>query len=328
MRRRAVWLCSLVLTVAFCEECSTPSSPSRGIEASGPLPVAAPPLSLSCPSPIAITAPFSGPATVNFDSPSADGGAQPITVSCTPKANAEFPIGSTTVECTATDTQSRTASCTFPVTVAAAPRLRLNRILAFGDSVTNGDVIVPGTDDLLLTQTALPYPTLLAQMLRERYGDRAAVFNGGLSGEHAAATSAPGRLSFAYRSNSAEAVVLLEGYNDLLYAEPDAGIAAAERGVSVLAGEARGRGARVYIALLTPTKPGRRHIPLATIASANERLRVVARGEGAYVIDTFTPLLADLNANVGSDGLHPTPLGYRHIAEAVFAAIRADLEIH
>ena len=332
MRARVVWLCTVVLTVAFCEECSSPSAPTPrsagGVQAATPAPVAAPPPSLSCPSPIAITAPFIGPAIDNFDPPSVEGGAQPVTVACTPQPNAEFPIGSTTVECTATDTQSRTASCTFPVTIAAAPRLRLNRILAFGDSVTAGDVVVPGTDDVLLAPTALPYPALLAQLLRERYGDRTAVFNGGLSGERAAATTAAGRLSFAYRSNNAEAVVLLEGYNDLLYAEPAAGIAAAEQGVSVLAGEARGRGARVFIALLTPTKPGRRQIPLATIAAANERLRVVARGEGAYVIDTFTPLLADLNGNVGSDGLHPTPLGYRRIAEAVFAAIRADLEIH
>jgi len=328
MRTRVVWLFTVVLTVLFCEECSTPSSPSPGTEASAPAPIAAPPPSVSCPSPIAITAPFSGPAIVNFDSPSVDGGAQPVTVKCTPQSNAEFPIGSTTVECTATDTQSRTASCSFAVTVAAAPRLRRNRILAFGDSITNGDVVVPGTDDLLLIQTALPYPTVLAQLLRERYGDVATAFNGGLSGERTSATSVPGRLSFAYRSNKAEAVVLLEGYNDLLYAEPAAGIAAVEQGISVLAGEARGQGARVYIALLTPTKPGRRHIPLATVAAANDRLRVVARGEGAYVIDTFTPLLADLNANIGSDGLHPTALGYRHIAEAVFAAIRADLEIH
>ena len=96
----------------------------------------------------------------------------------------------------------------------------------------------------------------------------------------------------------------------------------------MLAADARGRRMRVFIALLTPTKPGRRQIPLATIQAANDRLRAVARGEGGVVIDTFTPLLGDLNANIGSDGLHLTPLGYRRLAETVFAAIRADLEIH
>ena len=96
----------------------------------------------------------------------------------------------------------------------------------------------------------------------------------------------------------------------------------------MLAADARGRGMRAFIALLTPTRPGRRQIPLGVVQAANDRLRAVARGEGAVVIDTFTPLLGDLNGNIGSDGLHPTALGYRPLAQTVFAALRADLEIH
>ena len=46
------------------------------------------------------------------------------------------------------------------------------------------------------------------------------------------------------------------------------------------------------------------------------------------LIDVFSALLPDLDGNIGSDGLHPTEIGYRRIAETVFAAIRADLEIH
>jgi lysophospholipase L1-like esterase len=95
-----------------------------------------------------------------------------------------------------------------------------------------------------------------------------------------------------------------------------------------MAAEARHLGVRVFIALLTPTKPGRRNIPLATIQAENERLRVVARGEGASIIDTFTALMPELNENISSDGLHPTPAGYRRIAETVFATLRAELEIH
>ena len=91
--------------------------------------------------------------------------------------------------------------------------------------------------------------------------------------------------------------------------------------------DARNRGARVFICALTPTKPGRRNIPLSTIFAINERLRVVARGEGAYFIDTFTPLLSDLDSNIDSDGLHLTTAGYKRVGEVVFAAIKADLEI-
>jgi len=64
------------------------------------------------------------------------------------------------------------------------------------------------------------------------------------------------------------------------------------------------------------------------VQAANDHLRQVARNEGAIVIDTFTPLLADLDGNIGTDGLHLTPLGYRRLGETVFAALRADLEIH
>lgn len=249
-------------------------------------------------------------------------------MSCTPAASAAFPTGNTTVECVATDALKRTASCSFAVSVALAPRLSRNRILAFGDSITVGEQVVPNSDNLLLAaDPATAYPAVLSQLLRERYGDQPVVINAGLSGEKAAFGDR--RLPFEIGKSKAEAVVLLEGANDLLYSDPpsSAAIQAAELGVSVLAAEGRNRGLRVFIALLTPTKPGRRNIPLATIQFENDRLRAVARGEGAIVIDTFTALLSDLNANIGSDGLHPTTLGYKRIAETVFAALRADLEI-
>ena len=199
--------------------------------------------------------------------------------------------------------------------------------MAFGDSVTASQVIVPGTDNVELISAVAPYPTVLSQLLVARYvGQPVSVFNAGLPGEKA--QFAGPRFGAAFRAANPDAVIVLEGYNDLLYADPVQGIQAAELGVSALAAEARNHGARVFISTLAPTKPGRRHIPLSVIVSANDRLRVVARGEGASVIDVFSALLPDLDGNIGSDGLHPTEIGYRRIAETVFAAIRADLEIH
>lgn len=209
---------------------------------------------------------------------------------------------------------------------APLPRLSRNRILAFGDSVTVGELVVPNSGDLLLEAApATSYPTVLSALLRERYGSLPSVFNGGLSAEKVA--YADRRFPATFRAFSPDAVVLLEGFNDLLYVEAAAGIQAVELGMSVIAADARNRGARVFICTLSPTKPGRRHIPLGTIVAANDRLRAVARGEGAAVIDVFSALLPDLNANLGSDGLHPSRLGYRRIAETVFASLRADLEI-
>jgi lysophospholipase L1-like esterase len=325
MRARVVWLFTVVLTVTFCEECSSPSAPS----ASTPPPVirVSDPPAVTCPSNVSITAPPSGPAIVSYDAPATTAGENPVTVACSPESGMSFPVGSSGVECIATDALKRTATCTFSVFVAAAPRLSRTRILAFGDSITAGDVVIPGTDNVLLAPTAQPYPAVLQQLIRARYGDQPVVFNAGLSGEHAFGSNTLPRFGLAYRVNNADSVVILEGFNDILYAEPNQGIAEAEFGVRVLAASARGQGARVFIALLTPTKPGRRMIPLGIVQAANDRLRGVARNEGAIVIDTFTPLLADLDGNIDSDGLHLTPLGYRRLGETVFAAIRAELEV-
>ena len=326
MRARVVWLFTVVLTVAFCEECSSPSAPSAS---NNPPPVTrvSDPPAVTCPNNVSTTAPPSGPAIVSFDAPATTAGENPVTVSCSPESGAIFPVGSSGVECIATDALKRTATCSFSVVVTAAPRLSRTRILAFGDSITAGDVVIPGTDNVLLAPTALPYPAVLSQLIRERYGDQPVVFNAGLSGEHAFGSNTLPRFGLAYRLNNADSVVLLEGFNDILYAEPNQGIAEAEFGVRVLAASARGQGARVFIALLTPTKPGRRMIPLGIVQAANDRLRQVARNEGAIVIDTFTPLLADLDGNIGTDGLHLTPLGYQRLGETVFAAIRAELEV-
>jgi lysophospholipase L1-like esterase len=324
MRSRVIWLFAVILTAAFCEECSSPT-------ASTPVPpvvrVSDPP-TITCPTPISITAPVTGQTFIKYDGLQANGGENPVTLACSPEADTAFPVGTTNVECVATDAMKRTASCSFAVTITAAPRLSRTRILAFGDSITAGDVVVPGTDDVILARTAQPYPAVLSQLIRERYGDQPIVFNEGLSGEHAFGSNTLPRFGLAYRLDNADSVVLLEGFNDILYAEPNQGIANAEFGVRVLAASARGQGARVFIALLTPTRPGRRQIPLGIVQAANDRLRAVARGEGAVVIDTFTPLMADLNGYIGSDGLHPTALGYKRMGEVVFAAIRAELEIH
>src|SRR5436190_10289816 len=162
MRARVIWLVTVVATVMFCEECSSPSAPSASTTPPPVTRVSDPP-AVSCPGNISITAPPTGPAIITYDTPSTIAGESPVTVACTPESGAAFPVGSSNVECIATDALKRTASCSFQVAVAAAPRLSRTRILAFGDSITHGDVVVPGTDDVLLTQTAQPYPAVLQQ---------------------------------------------------------------------------------------------------------------------------------------------------------------------
>ena len=56
-----------------------------------------------------------------------------------------FPIGSTTVRCTATDALNRQSACEFRVSVTKLPQLSRLRYMAFGDSITAGEVTFPGS---------------------------------------------------------------------------------------------------------------------------------------------------------------------------------------
>lgn len=313
---------SVATSVAACHNPSGPSpAPATPIASPPPDPPA-----ISCPAPISATAPGAAGVAVSYPTPQPHFGQPPVTVTCAPDSGAAFPVGSTPVTCRATDSLNRTAECTFSVTVAAPPRLRLTRIVAFGDSITSGEVVKPGTEDAETMPARDPYPAVLQRLINERYPAQSiTITNAGKGGEQA--VEALARFGGALRLANAEAVIILQGFNDLLRGTLPDNLEAALRGVGTLAAEARNRGVRVYIATLTPTRPGRRSVPIGIVEAANARLRDGARGEGAQLIDLFTPLLADLNNNIGSDGLHPTELGYRRIAEAVFDALRSDLEI-
>lgn len=239
-----------------------------------------------------------------------------------------FPVGTTQVECKITDSLNRSASCSFAINVASAPKLRLTRFMSFGDSLTAGEIVVPGTDDLeTRANPDTAYPGVLARLLQARYASQSmVVINRGKSAEQSA--RALGRFADDILAQSPEAVIILEGVNDIIVAESGAlGVDAAEQGVSALAAHARNRRLRTFLVNLPPTKAGRRRVPISLITAFNDRLRVVARGEGAYYIDVFTPLSQDIDAMVGSDGLHLTEAGYRRMAETIFAALKDDLEL-
>ncbi len=75
---------------------------------------------VTCPGPISVTEnPIgSGSATATFTATANDtcDGSRPVT--CTPASGSSFPIGVTTVTCTASDTSGNSGSCSFTVTVA------------------------------------------------------------------------------------------------------------------------------------------------------------------------------------------------------------------
>ncbi|MBI3949178.1 MAG: HYR domain-containing protein [Acidobacteria bacterium] len=75
------------------------------------------PPTITCPAPITTTCTSAAGAVVTFSATATDVCDSTPTVTCTPASGSTFPIGTTTVTCTATDDSGNSASCTFTVTV-------------------------------------------------------------------------------------------------------------------------------------------------------------------------------------------------------------------
>lgn len=245
-----------------------------------------------------------------------------------------FPIGQTTVSCTATDALNRQAACEFRVTITRAPQLQRVRFMAFGDSITAGEVTFPGSTAGVLTsrkQVVVPsaaYPTVLQRLLQTRYSfqaDTLVVSNQGLGGERA--SNARNRFFAALSSIRPDVVLLWHGHNDIPAGENGAASTAASE-VLIMAAEARQRGARVFIATPAPGRPGgNRTINTFLLVDYANRMRDIAAREGAVLVDLYNLLLPDVNRYIGVDGLHPNEAGYARIAELWFDAIRNNLEV-
>jgi lysophospholipase L1-like esterase len=243
------------------------------------------------------------------------------------------------VRCTATAANGDTATCSLTVEVrATAPTQQISRtrFLAFGDSMTAGEVSAPaqmtgqsGAGVPWLPLVLVPqasYPTQLDLQLRARYSSQSAsisVTNAGKSGEYA--SDAARRFTEVIANLRPEVVLILEGANDLSLGTT--GVSRALAGVESMAKDARFRNARVFIATMPPPgRSGSRALPASTVTAYNSRLVDLARGEGAVLVDLYSALLPNVSTYIGSDGLHPTEAGYRRMADAFFDAIRQSLE--
>jgi len=322
-----------VLLMTGCSSSSSPTSPTPSTGAppgQNQTPTA---LGITCPANQSANATSSTGVAVSFAQPATTGGVAPVQVSCTRTSGSVFPVGTTSVLCTATDAATTTRSCTFSVSVAAAsPQLTRTTFLAFGDSTTSGEITVStpsreGGNYRLIVIPAASYPTQLLTMLRTRYTTQAnslVITNSGVPTEWAedGAVRLPGVLS----ANRPQVVLLLEGVNDVA-ALGTRGVQSAWRAIDTMAKEIRNRGARAFIATIPPPRPtGAKAVPIALIQSLNSNIRDTARGEGAVLVDVFQALNGDVTRYIGPDGLHPTEAGYQKIAETFYEAIRADLE--
>jgi hypothetical protein len=97
---------------------------------------------VTCPQNVVVNPPqgVCNPA-VQYSTPTATDNCSTATVMCTPASGSNFPLGTTTVTCTATDQANNSSQCTFTVTVTGTPF----SILCGGDINTAARILAPVT---------------------------------------------------------------------------------------------------------------------------------------------------------------------------------------
>ncbi len=324
MTRRLEFLL-LVLLILGTASCTTPTEPTPSI------PV------LSCPAPQTVASLDGSSVAVTYASPTATGGTAPLgTAACTPASGSTFAVGTTTVECTVQDAEQQSASCEFTVRVTAPPRLTRTRLMAFGDSLTEGKLsacpfgLRPFSfDDYLAdirTAVNVPfsYPNQLRTQLAERYTTQSpVVINEGFGGE--TIDEGVDRLPDMLSRHRPDVLLLMEGINDVR--GPD-DIPDLIDGLRAMVQHARSEGVLVYLGTLLPQREGacRNFTDRTTILQANEAIKVMGFLEGALMVDLHAALAGKENTLLGPDGLHPNEAGYQEMAKAFFSAIRVTLE--
>jgi lysophospholipase L1-like esterase len=150
------------------------------------------------------------------------------------------------------------------------------------------------------------------------------VVNSGLPGEVAARTGKT-RLTSELFEHRPEALLLMEGTNDLFF--DDVGVEIGIDALDDMVRDASARGIRVFLATIPPQRLGGRRDRVARIIPGfNDEVRAVAARRSAVLVDVYAAMQPDLDRLIGIDDLHPTEMGFDVIARTFFDAIRTNLE--
>ncbi len=291
---------------------------------------------IACPASITRQSTDNTGVQISWPLPTVTGGTPPVTVVCAPASPNLFPVGTTTVSCSATDAIKLADSCSFQVAITPPPSLSATSFIAFGDSLSDGVLgltavgAFPGDPG-----PSVGYAFKLRTMLRDRYtAQTIAMTDEGCPGE-LVSTPTPGacpggvyRMPTALSRDRPQAVLLLEGINDLNNSGGDA-IDMVVSGLRTMVRQARGAGLPVFIGTMMPERPGgiRYHEGAAVaIPPTNQAIKFMASTEGAIVVDLFAAFDGKTDTLLGPDGLHPNDAGYTVMAQTFYDAIKARLE--
>ncbi len=203
------------------------------------------------------------------------------------------------------------------------PTLGITRILAFGDSMTEGTTSPTFTPFTLTAGRPESYPFKLQALLAGRYSAQMVeVFNGGKAGE--TTDQANARFSGVVSEAKPQAILLMEGANDLNNPVFSLDVTSITGRMEDMVRNATGRGIQVFLATIPPQRAGGRTAAAPGLVDKyNGQLRVMAGKKGATLIDVNALLPLSL---IGQDGLHPTEAGYQRLAEIWRDAIKAKYE--
>ena len=248
---------------------------------------------------------------MTFDTPVPTGGVDTgFHRVCAPSVQA-FPLGTTRVTCTATDSRGKSGACGFSVIVSAVPVLSSVRFVAFGDSITEGTTS-PDPTTLLLSLIE-SYPYKLQALLSARYIDQTVVvLNRGRAGERV--SSGVTRLPGVLNNDKPQVLLLLHGANDLLGAASngsfDAAIGRIITGLEDYWDRSQARRAG-HAGEFPAAEP--EWIPgwgAEAVVELNNEIAAFASDEGIVLVDLFGGLNGTPTGSIGVDGLHPTDAGY------------------
>ncbi len=221
-----------------------------------------------------------------------------------------------------------------PPPAPAAPSLGVTKILAFGDSMTEGVDSAPLAYTFALdwrlpldAGRAPSYPFKLKTLIDARYtGQSVSVYNGGFAGRQAREDE--GRFSQAMSEGKPDLILLMEGANDL-NAElgptetVDSRVNAVVNSLENMFREAERRGIPVLVATLPPQRPGGpKAWGVELLPEFNDEVARMAMKKGIPMVDVAQLPLSF----IGQDGLHPTDAGYQRIAEMWLDAIKSRYE--
>lgn len=216
----------------------------------------------------------------------------------------------------------RMPSPTSNLTVDAEAVVGAVRFVAFGDSITYG--VLSSFDGMMLFDgSPESYTIRLEGSLNTRHApQRFVVINRGVPAE-GVTTAGVRRIASVLSTDRPQALLLLEGINDLADGVPVAQIGSA---LQTIVTQSLQSGAPVFLATMFQTYAEER--PDGTfrgngadmVPLLNQRIRTIATQQNVYLVDLY-PAFGTNRALVGGDGLHPTEAGYQVMADTFLAAI-------